>query len=405
MKSKKARSFVLAMALVMLATYPMPAVASQSEGVFDEPELPPEPTMRLTFYIVDEAGKPVAGIVGTLDDNDSGWGLTPDADTAMDFTDESGILYKDFAPEWIESGAIRTLNLRAYYDRSLKQSHKIAMPDSSATYKIIWKQAPPPLGIAKPQTAGPEPPAPEARTFNRGSIPKWEDLRISEQFGTAAYNGEKYHMENRGARINAAFVGEYIGRAAAEGGREHYFEHDPDLILFHGCDVFALKNVSPECAVAIKYDGYSGFFTFSNGRYSPETLGDFVADLNLRENLVVNYVGYTYREQSADGKGIYKYDQYEPPEMSVIWNMLFFDLSIKNAGPDHHHDNKMGMAVDVKTIGESNISLGVNEDGYLQTNILRSGKSFYIGKDRVNAFINYVRKNCKLIPQNVIALF
>jgi hypothetical protein len=215
----------------------------------------------------------------------------------------------------------------------------------------------------------------------------------------AAYNGVMYYMENKGAKINAALVGEYIGRAAAEGEDEYYIEHYPDNIRFHGCDVYTLKNISPKCAVAIKYDGYSGFFTFSNWNYSPETLGDFAADLNLRENLVAKTIHDSYSERLADGEGIRRLTQYEPPEMSVVWDMLFSDLSINNKGSVNRRNiDDMYMAVDVKAIGVSNVLLAVSEDGYLHTNILGIGKTFYIGKNETNAFINYVHKNCKVIP-------
>ena len=51
--------------------------------------------------------------------------------------------------------------------------------------------------------------------------------------------------------------------------------------------------------------------------------------------------------------------------------------------------------VDVPLLGYKNISLGVTEDGYIVTNILDTGKAFYIGKDKTEAFIKYVESECK----------
>jgi hypothetical protein len=54
----------------------------------------------------------------------------------------------------------------------------------------------------------------------------------------------------------------------------------------------------------------------------------------------------------------------------------------------------------VKTIGYRNISLSVDDRGYLQTNILDTGKSFYIGEDNVRAFVDYVLRNGDRIVVN-----
>jgi len=42
----------------------------------------------------------------------------------------------------------------------------------------------------------------------------------------------------------------------------------------------------------------------------------------------------------------------------------------------------MGISIDVKVIGEKNIALSVNEDGYLQTNILARENHFLSDRKR-----------------------
>jgi hypothetical protein len=60
----------------------------------------------------------------------------------------------------------------------------------------------------------------------------------------------------------------------------------------------------------------------------------------------------------------------------------------------------MGISIDVNVIGYRNISLGVNNGGYLQTNILDTGKAFYIGEDTVRAFVDYIQSNGSRIVDN-----
>ena len=38
----------------------------------------------------------------------------------------------------------------------------------------------------------------------------------------------------------------------------------------------------------------------------------------------------------------------------------------------------------------------MSENGYLRTNLLDTEKLFYIGEDKVNAFMEYVEQNCRL---------
>ena len=60
----------------------------------------------------------------------------------------------------------------------------------------------------------------------------------------------------------------------------------------------------------------------------------------------------------------------------------------------------MGISTNVDILGFNNISLSVTEDGYLTTNILATGKAFYIGEEKVQTFINFVQnelEGCEII--------
>ena len=59
----------------------------------------------------------------------------------------------------------------------------------------------------------------------------------------------------------------------------------------------------------------------------------------------------------------------------------------------------MDINIDVALLGQRNISLAVNGDGYLQTNIFDRAKSFYLGRDKIEEFINYVLENGILLDK------
>lgn len=161
--------------------------------------------------------------------------------------------------------------------------------------------------------------------------------------------------------------------------------------------VYSVKSLSQTCVVAVQYEGENELYSFVNSSYTPATLGNLIDDLNLRENLVFHDIYYDYFDDKT-----YTAMRYSLPDPAVIWDLLLSDSSLKNEGDAHYSNDLMSISIDVKIVGHENISLAVNEDGYLQTNILNTGKSFFIGKDKVNAFVEYVKKNGKgeILHQN-----
>ncbi len=217
-------------------------------------------------------------------------------------------------------------------------------------------------------------------------IPNWDDMTITGKFSVISFDGASYFVNE--AKINPSYIDKLLGKATSSG--QDVYE---DKIYSINCEVYSLKSISSKCAVAVKYEGYDGYYPFNSHDYIPATLSDLINDLNLRENLVFNKIYYSYWKDNVVANGNYITMEYTLPDTSVIWDLLLSDTSIKNAGDEHYTAEEMGISIDVKVIGYKNISLSVNADGYLQTNILGTGKSFFIGKDKVQAFMDYVLAN------------
>lgn len=114
------------------------------------PSKAPEPaSRRITFLIVDESGNPVAGVYGGLEQSINGTiGYRPLIGKGHESvaSDESGRLYVELEIGWEKKEQTReyTLMLYGYYDDSLRQEHKVKLPDPPASYTITWKQSLPP---------------------------------------------------------------------------------------------------------------------------------------------------------------------------------------------------------------------------------------------------------------------
>ncbi len=212
-------------------------------------------------------------------------------------------------------------------------------------------------------------------------IPTWEEQTMPERFPEMSYDGVQYWV--RSTSLLPEQVGEPVADITAS-GYDVYTEtsHTTDAQLF------ILDGISPSVALAVQYAGDDHFYPCISDAYFPETLGDLVNDMNLRENMSFNRIYYDASNESA-----YISRVYTLPDPSVIWDFLFSDLSLKNEGDAHYQVNQIDISVAIPVLGIQNLSLGVNSDNYMQTNITGVASSFYIGPERAEAFIAYVLEN------------
>lgn len=215
-----------------------------------------------------------------------------------------------------------------------------------------------------------------------GVIPKWEDLTIAQQFYNVKYNCSTYNTRN--TEISANMIGANIGTSVVTG-----YDQRTQIQYEKNASLFTVNNFSKECVIAVQFEGRSEYFVYINAYYRPETLSDFVEALNLKETISF---GTVYYDDFIDGK----YMEFEFPNVTdrIIWQKLFDDLTVKNVHSDtEHHSTLMGIGVEIPVLGYKNISVWVTEDGYLCTNILETGKTFYIGENKVQEFMNYIFDN------------
>ena len=61
---------------------------------------------------------------------------------------------------------------------------------------------------------------------------------------------------------------------------------------------FSIQGISSNCAVAVELDGT--LYAYRTYDYIPETLGNLIDDLNLRQNISFGSVWYNYRKESGE---------------------------------------------------------------------------------------------------------
>lgn len=226
------------------------------------------------------------------------------------------------------------------------------------------------------------------------TIPKWNEMTISQQFIEVEYNNSKY--TSRITKISSDNILRNIGSSILTG----YDTYTKTTYSKKG-ELYSIKELSEECVIAVKFEGEPDYYVYVNSHYKPTTLGEFMDDLKLKENTSFGTVYYNYWEENAAGNKEYKNIEFYNVDNSVIWQMLFNNIKLENIYSDNDigkytsekFSQNISISVDIKLLGYENISVSLTDKGYLLTNILDTGKGFYIGEDKVQEFLNYVKEN------------
>lgn len=219
-------------------------------------------------------------------------------------------------------------------------------------------------------------------------VTPWDELSITNQYSELDFGGVRYSSRNK--EISADLLIDKIGDYTAHG-----FDEINQISYTKNAEVYSVKDISSECVVAVKLQGVDACYAYTNPFYKPETLGDFIADLNLKELLSFGTVSYNYDE--IKGK-TYINERVEFTDVTdeTIWQKLLYDTTLKNVHSDEkfYESTVVSIGINVDLLGYENIGLWISEDGYMHTNILDTGKTFFIGKEKLNEITNYLLDNC-----------
>jgi len=211
--------------------------------------------------------------------------------------------------------------------------------------------------------------------------PQWGELTLTRKYPEVSWQDVTYTVNS--PTIPATAIGEPLAKATAKG-----YDIYTDTIHETTVTLYRIKGIAEQCAVAVQYTGHDGYHPAHNVWYRPETLGQFLDDLNLKENIEF---GKAYMDYFDKDMNYHSLETKTAIAKGDVFNLLLSDTTLENVYDQQNmYVNKMGLSVNVPLLGIQNVSLGVTEDGYLFTNILGSGKAFFIGKDKAQAFIDHV---------------
>lgn len=188
--------------------------------------------------------------------------------------------------------------------------------------------------------------------------------------------------------VDASKVGEYLQDVNLH-GYDNCTQTPHDEIG----KIYRIEGINDTAAVALQYPGRDDYFPAMNTKYSPATLGELIEDLNLRENIRIGTVYYSYHDEN----GRIHDREYAGLTVEKMYELLLSDPTLPNVA-DQPLDwtHKVAFRVDVPLLGITNLGIPVSEDGYIRIYLMGAEKIFHIGEDKVNAFMTYVEENCRL---------
>lgn len=218
--------------------------------------------------------------------------------------------------------------------------------------------------------------------INNGFIVQfWDDKTIVQKYPSFTYSNIRYTIFSTKIKdgINTKYVGNKVDDIIVDG----IDVYNKDEKYSINAEIYEIKNVYKECAYAIKFEGDKEYYSYLNTTYEFETLGDFIEKLNLEEYL--QFGTATYKNNIV----------YKDFDDSIVWDMLLSDYSLTNTSltNNNYKNPLMSINTNIEALGIKNVSFAVNDEGYIQTNILGTAKTFYIGEEKVNNFIDYIIKN------------
>jgi hypothetical protein len=257
-------------------------------------------------------------------------------------------------------------------------SGTVAAPADGGTYA--------PEDVTEPPTesytgAPPVTEAPATQTSEIAVVPHWEEAPCYWQYPGLSFDNVSY--ATTGVPIDPALTGEALGEAVSSG-----YDTYTDVTHTQTVSVFRIGNIKPECAVcAVLADGNT--YAYVNARYTPETLGQFIADLDLKNTLSLGAGHATLRNEDG-GATFIKYADFDD---AILWDSLLADGNLQNEPNRAFGAQRITFSANVPALGYENKGLWITEDGCIVTNILESAKVFYIGTAAADAFIAQLRNN------------
>lgn len=229
-------------------------------------------------------------------------------------------------------------------------------------------------------------PTKEAEIFQEK---KWNEKENNEKYTEVSFNGSLYLPT--GVTAEKAEVGAALGRAEAKG-----FDIYDCKSYETDCEVYTAGAFPSEFLIAVKFTSDDRYYTYKADNRFVSDLKDFSDTLNFSETIQFGREVILSVQPYADSDKIKLNENTQLFEQ--VYQILENNGSAKALEYTAENEPKDGarileFSVSSPLFGRYSRFLTVSEDGYLITNLVEAGVSFYVGEDAVKALFETADKS------------
>ncbi|MGN1473697.1 MAG: hypothetical protein ACI4WZ_06455 [Eubacteriales bacterium] len=212
---------------------------------------------------------------------------------------------------------------------------------------------------------------------------KWAISAVS--FSGIRYQSNSYSCEGR--TLDSEKIGAMLGYAETE-----WTGVGVDPLPGERVAVYRIAGISSACAVAVRYESGGDYVIYQNVGYFPESVGQWVEDLDLRSNAVFTSAFYSFTDDQGEEK-IFEFTGLDP---EMVWKALFGREKTPIRSADFGKgDIRLTVCMDLPLLDYENLRLCITEDGFVYADTPQECGNFRIGKITAQCFIKSVFERCK----------
>ena len=234
-------------------------------------------------------------------------------------------------------------------------------------------------------------------------LKSWEEKNIIEKYHSFNFKGITYSFVSKRlapAPISETNINKKIDDCTIVGYDELKETTEEERTTTIG--IYSIKDLNESTAIAVKFDGIDGYYSFFNYNLQFATMKDIFDKLSPEKIIDFTYSYYPEYQYDDGSKHYIRFDNFDD---SMIYELLFDDLTLENKYISweqykgyYHPFIRFKSNSTYLGINDSNlkISFSLNEHGYLFFWAPSSKVSiFNVGVDRVKTFVNYLENNVK----------
>ena len=217
---------------------------------------------------------------------------------------------------------------------------------------------------------------------------KWGEKESNEKYGELNFDGKTYIAT--GMKAKKSEIGAKLGTAKAKG-----FDIYTDKSHETNCEVYAVGTFKSEFLVAVKFSSDGNYYPYKAENYFPSDLSDFTDTLYFFESIRFDNDVILSLDSDAGASQI-KLSESEPL-IGTVCELLknygsakALEFTDENSLKDGERVLEFGVSSPL--LSRYSLFLTVSEDGYIMTNLVDVGVSFFVGRDAVKALFEAADK-------------